>query len=330
MPTPPADDRLRRLLALVPWIAERDGVEVCEVSARFDYPERELVEDLRMLFMCGLHPYTPDTLIDVDIAEGRVWIRYADYFSRPLRLTPTEALSLVAAGQALLADQHSDPDGPLARGLRKLSAAVGTDMEAAVDVALDPAPPEVLATLREARSASQAVRIDYYSFGRDQWSERVVEPYDLFNAAGQWYLSAYCRKAGDDRLFRVDRIRSARAMAEEVDRRASQAARAVFNPSPDDPRVCIEVGEQGRWVAEQYPVESVEETASGRWRITLVAGQRAWLERLLLRLGPDALLVPGAGAGVGDEVDDPAPAAAARILRRYAAASGGTPASLLR
>jgi hypothetical protein len=45
--------------------------------------------------------------------------------------------------------------------------------------------------------------------------------------------------------------------------------------------------------------------------VTLVVAERAWLERLLLRLGPDGIAVSGA--------DGVATAAAARILRRYGA-----------
>ncbi len=57
--------------------------------------EDELLAELDLVFLCGVHPFTPDSLMDVVIEEGRVWIRYADYFDRPLRLTPAEGLALV-------------------------------------------------------------------------------------------------------------------------------------------------------------------------------------------------------------------------------------------
>jgi hypothetical protein len=53
----------------------------------------------------------------------------------------------------------------------------------------------------------------------------------------------------------------------------------------------------------------VEELGGGRLRGRLVAGERAWLERLLLRLGPFGRAVEG-GDGTGS-------AAAARVLARY-------------
>jgi len=72
VPRVSADDRLRRLLALVPWVAAHDGPTVEEVCARFGCTEQDLVEDLELLFVCGLYPYTPDVLIETDIADGRV------------------------------------------------------------------------------------------------------------------------------------------------------------------------------------------------------------------------------------------------------------------
>ena len=61
-----AGDRLRRMLELVPWVMSQGGAELDEISQRFDYPEAELREDLvRVLFVVGLHPFTPDELINV-------------------------------------------------------------------------------------------------------------------------------------------------------------------------------------------------------------------------------------------------------------------------
>ena len=113
-----ATDRLRRLLALVPWVAAHaDGATVDEICTRFDFTPARLLDDLDTVMMVGVHPFTPDTLIDVWVTDDRVTIRYADSFTRPLRLTPGEAVALVAAARGLLATPGSEPDGPLARAL---------------------------------------------------------------------------------------------------------------------------------------------------------------------------------------------------------------------
>lgn len=308
-PTAPADQRLRRLLALVPWVASQDGPRIEDVCSRFGCTEQELADDLGLLFVCGVHPFTPDTLIEATIEEGRVWIRFADWFSRPLRLTPAEGLALVATGAALLAVPGSDTDGPLARGLAKVAAVLGVDPDESVGVELGAAAPEVLSAVREASAAHRRVEIEYYSFGRDAWARRVVEPHQVFNAAGQWYVAGWCHLAVADRIFRVDRMRSATVLDETFEPRPPAGQPPVFSPRPEDPVVALDLAPPARWVAEEYPVEAVEELDGGRSRVRLRVSERAWLERLLLRLGPDATVVEG-GEGV-------AARAAARVAARY-------------
>ncbi len=327
MARPSAPDRLRRLLALVPWVVAHDGPTLEQVCARFGLSQDELISELDLVFLCGVHPFTPDSLIDVSVADGRVWIRYADYLERPLRLTPDEGLALVAAGAAVLAVPGADPDGPLARGLAKLAEVLGVDPAVDLDVTLGTAPAGVLESLRETISAGRAVEIDYYTYGRDQRTRRVVDPHTVFGAEGQWYLEAWCHLAEAERRFRLDRIGSLAVLDRAADRpatthpssgltddhRAPQlahgGARRVFEPRPHDPRVVLELEPRARWVAEAYPLEDLEELGGGRCRVVLVASERAWLERLLLRLGPSAAVVAGA--------DGVASVAAARILAAY-------------
>ncbi len=309
-----ADEKLQRLLALVPWVAARDGPTLEEVCERFGYTEPELVADLDRLFMCGLYPYTPDVLIEVDVTDGRVWIRYADYFSRPLRLTAAEGLALLAAGKALQSFPGADQAGPLARGLAKLARTLGVAGDDALDVALASVPQDVMAALRTAVETGRQVEIDYYSFGRDEVTTRVVDPYAIFSAGGQWYLSAHCHAVDDERLFRIDRVRAATALETPVERaEGSVVATAVYSPRAEDPRVTVELKPAGRWAAEQYPVESVKELKDGRLRVTLAVSERAWLERLLLRLGRDGKVIKAGDptlAGAGRD-------AACRMLKRY-------------
>src|SRR6516165_5617551 len=145
-----AADRLGRLLAVVPWIAARDGPPVAEVCRRFGVGEKALLEDLDLLFMCGVHPFTPDVLIEVDVSDGRVWIRMADYFRRPVRLSPQEGLALVSAGSALLSVPGADPDGALATALAKLENVLGVGAEDGLDIELAQVTPSVLHTVRQA------------------------------------------------------------------------------------------------------------------------------------------------------------------------------------
>lgn len=311
-----ADARLGRLLAIVPWIAAHDGPAIVEVCRRFGVSEKELLTDLELLFMCGLYPFTPDVLIDVNIADGRVWISMADYFRRPLRLDKQEALALMAAGRAFLEVPGADPEGALATALDKVAAVLGLGPDDGLEVELAPVPPDLLETLRRAAARHEKVGISYYSYGRDSHSERVVHPWRVFNSGGQWYVQAWCEAVSDERNFRLDRITAAVATGEIFEppksRPRSGGPPSVYHPDPTDPLWVLDLEPPAHWVAEQYPNEAVESRPGGVLRVFLRAGQPAWMERLLLRGGPHIRVVQG------DE--DIRRGAAARVLARYSPA----------
>ncbi len=306
-----ANDRVRRLLAIVPWIAARDGPKLQEVCDRFGLTRQQLLADLEVVFMVGLYPFTPDELIDVVIEDDRVWIRLAEYFARPLRLTPEQGLALVAAGSSLATVQGADPGGPLARGLAKLAGILGVGD--GVSVQLGDAEPAVLAQLRQAIEQHRQVELDYYTFGRDERTRRTVDPHRVHADQGQWYLAAYCHLVQDDRLFRVDRISALTPLEETFEAPVEQPTQGVFFPRADDPRVTLDLQPEATWVVEQYPIEAREDRPGGVVRVTLAISARAWLERLLVRLGPLATIVaadPPLDDGTGRE-------AAARVAARY-------------
>lgn len=319
MAKPGAEVQIERILALVPWLVAHPGTPKPEIAARFRISEAQLDGDLELVLMIGVPPYSPGDYIDVDIAEDdgdgeTVTVRMADSFRRPLRLSPTEGLAALAAGRALLAVPGSDPHGPLARALEKLDAALGSP-----ELRVDVPQPEHLDATRQAAAAGERIEIDYWSAGRDEVTTRRIDPRAVFLAAGEWYVDAYCRRAEADRLFRVDRIRGLRPTGEHFElapdalawRANGGGPDAVFNPAADDPRVELELAPTAAWVVEQYPVEQVTTNRDGRLRVVLAVSEPAFLERLLLALGPDARLVDDDGTGLS------AAAAARRVLARY-------------
>ena len=310
MSRPLVGPRLQRVLALVPWILAHPGVTITELAARFEVSELELERDLELLPMCGLPPYTADRLIDVSVVDGGVEIRLAEYFERPLRLTPAEGLSLLAAGRALLAVPGSATDGPLATALAKLDDALGVPGGLAVDVGTS----DHLQRLQDAAADDERVEIDYYSFARDEMTTRVIDPWRVFHAFGTWYVAAWCHRAEAERLFRVDRVRAVRETGEHFDpesRTDDDSRDLVYRPRPDDPRVTLRLAPAAEWVVESHPHESASRTRDGSWQIVLAVSEPTWLERLLLALGPDARVVaPSDLVTLGAE-------AATRLRRRY-------------
>jgi proteasome accessory factor C len=305
---------MQRLLAIVPWIAAHDGPTIDEVSERFSVGREALLRDLRVIPFVGTYPYTPDQLIEATIEDDRVWIRYADMFRRPLRLTPAEGLSLVTAGRAVLTLPGADPEGPLASGLAKVAATLGSGPDQPLDVDVGSVDRRLFEELDRAIASHRCVDLDYYSFGRDERTHRVVEPWRLWADQGEWYVSGHCRSAGGERVFRVDRIAQLQVLDETFDPPIEEPGGARFTPSDQTPHVVIDLETGPGWVLENYPAESISDLGEGRRRVVLAVTARPWLERLLLQLGDQATVVdidPRLGPR------DLAGRAAARVLERY-------------
>src|SRR5262245_16944778 len=315
-PRPVAGPRLARVLAIVPYVLAHPGTTITELAERFRVDRREVERDLELLPMCGLPPYTADRLIDVWVMDdGSVEIRLAEYFERPLRLTPAEGVALVAAARALLAVPGADTAGPLASALTKLEEVVGASGRLQVDVGAV----THLDVLRAAVDDREQLDLDYFSYSRDEMTTRRVDPERVFHALGAWYLAAYCHRAQDERLFRVDRIRAVRRTGDHFEPRPASSTAGpddavgalVYHPGPDDERVTLRRAPDVAWVLDSLPYEHRRTERGGRERVVVPVSGEAFLERLLLRLGPAAEVVDPPSAR------ERRAAVAARILRRY-------------
>lgn len=307
-----ATDRMARLIAAIPWIVDQDGASVDEISERFDYPRDLLLQDLQdVVFYVGVPPYTPDTLIEVTIDDDMVWISYADWFSRPMRLSGSEILSLLAAGEAALAFDNQDTAGALARGLTKLRLATGSDADT-VDVQFGVASANVLPSLRQASEDHVCVDIAYYSFAQDERTERRIEPRQFFVDQGNWYVAGYCQRATSDRIFRVDRIESAEITPVAFTQPVEVTADAPMFSIEHAPRATVSIPNDRLYLLDGLPVDTTQ-PGDAAATVTLPVSSTRWLQQLMIRVGPGVRLVastdPELGAGLSSAVE--------RITRRH-------------
>ena len=308
--------RLRRLLALIGWLAQVGEAPITDAAQRFGMSEKELVAELELAACCGIPPYTPDTLMEIEVSEHSVRAFLPAEYARPRRLTPAEGFAVAASARLLLTVPGSE-DGALRRALAKLDAALGS-REA---VGLDVDAPAALAAVRAAAGAGQALEIEYLSGSRDELTTRTVEPLQVATIDGHWYLDAYCHRAGDMRRFRVDRIGAVRPSEHSpgpaVTR--SRPLEEMFVPGPGAVEVHLQLGPEAQWVPESVPVRAVRRDANGTVTdVILDVSGMAWFERLLLQLGPAVRVVsPPELAGLAAE-------AACRVLARYESGSVGS------
>ncbi|MBO0840926.1 MAG: YafY family transcriptional regulator, partial [Sciscionella sp.] len=296
-----ANDRLARLLALVPYFLARPGVRIDTAAADFGVPPRQLRKDLELLWMCGLPGYGPGDLIDLSFEGDTVTVTFDAGMRRPLRLTAAEATSMLVALRALAETPGVADTDAVRRALAKIEAAVG-QAQPGVVVGLTAREPREIAktrdTVRDALRAKRALRITYYTASRDEVSERVVDPMRLLLVDGRSYLEAWCRNADGVRLFRLDRIDNVTQLDEPSapppHAEPTDVSAGLFRPQPDQRTARLVLDTDARWVAEYYPVDGIEELPDGRARVLMRYADTSWMVRLLLSLGGDVVVeAPG-------------------------------------
>ncbi|HEY2552553.1 MAG TPA: WYL domain-containing protein [Streptosporangiaceae bacterium] len=314
---PSATDRLQRLLALVPYVVSRNAVSLAETAAAFGVSERQLVDDLNMLWCVELRSPDPYCPIDLSYEGGEIVVSQAESIGRPLRLDTDEASALLVALRTLAEVPGLGDRSALSRTIAKLEAAAGEAASVSEQLAVQldgRAPGEVLAELTDALNRGRRLHLSYYVPGRDEATERDVDPMRLLMVEGRSYLEGWCRSAEAVRLFRLDRVLGIEVLDVPASVPGGAQPRDVdqglFRPSAQDVRVVLELSPAGHWVAEYYPCEEVTDLGDGVLRASLRTPDTQWVRRLALRLGEDGRVV--APVSLAAEVRDDAAAALAQ------------------
>ena len=300
---------------MLPWLMETGEVPLAEVARRFDMTEAQVQGDLELVAMCGLPPFI-DEMIDVFVDDGIVFVGVPRLFTRPLRLTSPEAFSLLASARAAMQLPGADADGALGRGLAKLAAVLaeagidtGVGSDDTAGVVVDLARPELTDVLAEAAAAGSELAITYFSPARAEMTNRSIVPCHVYTDGGNWYVVADDDRSTSRRTFRIDRIESIEATGRTVDVEATSPPERFFD-DVDVERVTVRLAPNARWVLDQYPVDEVAELSDGWAEARLPVASDRWLARLLIRLGPNAVLVEPAQT-------NPAVGLARDVLARY-------------
>jgi proteasome accessory factor C len=302
-------ERLARLLALVPYVVHRESVGLAEAAAAFKVSEKQLIDDLNLLWCVELRAPDPYCPIDLSYEGGEITVSEAESIMQPLRLKVDEASALLVALRMLAEipglqlpgrGNGGDVRDALHRVIVKLENAAGEAAAAAsnrlqVEVGGSGGSGGTLSAVREAISRERLVHLTYYVPGRDENTERDVDPMRLLFVEGQAYLEGWCRRAEAVRLFRLDRIVSITVLDEPArvpdEAEPVDVTEGLFRPSADDVCATLELSPAGRWVADHYPADSVEEIGEGRLRVVLRTRDTRWLRGLALRLGDQGRII---------------------------------------
>ncbi len=292
-------ERLRRLLEIIPRVADRDEVPIAELAREVGTTPAELLLDLEQLaerydtpagFVDGVH-----VMIDGD----RVSVR-TDHFRRPMRLTVAELCAL-ELGLSLLLHDGSESQREARETLRRKLAELITRLpqdesfyELRGGALTGSAAAEALPLLREALRKRRVVLLNYQSAVAESPEVRAVHPWRLIFSNGAWYLAGWCEESGGVRIYRTDRIVSAVV----TDRESKAAEEKVLDGLMADGRpfhlgagsttLAVRYSPAiARWIAER---EGGTPEPDGSLVVRYPLADREWAVRHVLQYGPDAVV----------------------------------------
>ena len=165
---------------------------------------------------------------------------------------------------------------------------------AGAEVDLDP---NIWQTLEYGCQRKQSVSINYYTAGRNAYSERTVDPYILHFSRNNPYLTGFCHKRKEVRWFRVDRIQSIELLEKTFEIDVTFDRESHFESAfqhevggiPQTVEIFFDTStapyiRERRW----HPTQQIKEQANGSLNLTFVARGLSEVKRWILFYGGGA------------------------------------------
>jgi proteasome accessory factor C len=295
-----AAEQLRRVLHLIPHLADGASHPLDSVARRVGVDREEILRDIQSIsqrfelpggFVEGLQIY-----IDADNIAV-----VPSHFLRPMRLTRSELLALELGLTMLRAERPPEEHRAIAGALARLKQVVAKlpDDEWADDFRAASLPVagslDHLRALREALRGRRKVRLSYRKADEDQPAPRIICPYGIVFASGMWYAVAYCEGSDGIRIFRLDRVEQMDLLDARFESPRDFSLDAVIKEGKAfhggaapgtlrlrySPRIA-------RWIAEREGKTVAED---GSLTLDHPLADRDWAVRHVLQYGPDVTVL---------------------------------------
>ena len=286
---------LRRILQLIPELADGESRDVASVARRAGVDRKTLLGDLNEMASRWDDPAGFVEGVQIYIDADQVLLR-SSHFLRPMRITVGE-LSALELGLALLrAERPPEEHAALDRARERLRSAMAWLPGMARDehrIAAGPMLPDghALGSIRTALKHRTKLRLTYRGSRDADAASRTVCPYSVAFASGAWYLVAHCERSSALRVFRVDRIEASEPTDERYEVPDDFDANQVMRDGKvlqghQDERVRIRYSSVvARWVAER---EGRAVEADGSLTLDHPLADARWAVRHVLQYGPEA------------------------------------------
>lgn len=256
------DGRIQRLVSLAYILSTRTEIHIEELCERLEISKEQLETDLNVLMFCGLPPYSPEQLFDISIDDEFVSMYFNDVFVSPLRLKNSEVVQILIALERLKSNSVNPKERELV--IQTISK-INRSQKSPIEVELGQT--DHFESIQEALKKSCDLEITYLSLNSAKIDDRQVSPKAIYNSASTSYLFAVDRKSSSERLFRIDRILSAKVSTKSSKGVIQESLPTQFDSNnqqvfieESNSYVDLSINEQASWILDSIPSESVDES----------------------------------------------------------------------
>ena len=202
-------NRIDRLSGILTMLQSSLSVKPKQITERFRIGIRTVYRDIRALEEAGI-PITGDSRSGYSLVEG--------YKLPPLMFTQEEAFAFLAAEK--LVDKFTDAGlkSGYRSGVDKIRAVMRLserETVASIDDKIghldfhSPAFDDYqnrMQIVLDCISKRNKMGISYISHGKNEYTERLIDPIGVFFSMANWYMVGFCNVKNDYRTFKISRI----------------------------------------------------------------------------------------------------------------------------
>lgn len=278
-----AANRALRTMDLIPFILENPGISIENLANQFSVTEKQIEDDLQLIFMCGLPGYTPYELIDLVFEDGVVSIIDPQVLDKPRRFSKSELVVIVLGLQIL--GELNNSNSVRANHIKALSDKImklGNSNSVLINSGQNNSP--YVDIVLNAISLRKSLIIEYHSMIKDEITNRIILPRYLYFLNGNLYLNALDLDAKADRVFKLNLIKKCEVGSATENQRYESNEYAI--------QVILEIDKQFVNFIERNSsvITNIQENKDS-YRVDLMVSNMEWLKRSILSYSPGITVI---------------------------------------
>ncbi|MSX40724.1 MAG: WYL domain-containing protein [Actinobacteria bacterium] len=288
--------RYGRLINLIPMLYSNPSMEIAEVARDLEITEKQLLDDLNLLWMCGLPGHSHLELIDMNFESGFIEIIEPQNLARPLNLTPLEVteillgLELISAevdpSTLVLLDSVRTKLTDSLPSIPRVGGAIRVERERASASVAD-----MRTLVLQAIADEREIVAVYRSLSGSDSLERRLTPLQIVTRDGHDYVAAVEHGDHVRKVFRLDRFDQA-----HLGERSETITPMLTLTEPASQTLRIEVPQDRAFLADRVNAVQVG-TSKDRVILEFKYFEAHFAARVALAFGAGTRLI-GSGAQI--------------------------------